>query len=530
MPVEVSVVVEAEATASLQLLIGSLDLQTMAPDRFELVVVDRGIDSDYLDVLRRISTRRSNVRIAGLDEDVASSLAGLVLLAHPNQKLFPQALERLLAFAAEHDLDVVAGRAVQPRQPLAEPFLRDTPVLEGAAVEAAMSSTVLLARRERIRTAGSRFGVDGQGGRVGVVSSYPSTDETGDAALAPATRASVKTSSVRWDGGDLVLSLAGTVTPAELASGSPVALIRQVGSHLTFVVPSDGTVTDNGAAGDPQAQWDTTARLSPVGAAAGEPLTHGLWEVDVVVPGPTGSSNPARVPATSAPGALLDGLNVVVGASPKGGLQIDVGPTRHAIVHRPDPDQASVTESARGSLLTLALPKLHVQTAVGPTGWIWLNRLRLPAAIELEDGNAVMRAFVSGLAGRVPVATEFGRTGAVPTGLSLEISPVGAMRLVVSRPGDAPRAAAKAASTKAAKAKAPASSASDPATTKKSRPAGAAGKPTAVRKRKKRRRQATGPLAKLRRAVPEPLQPYVRRLRRNQTARRIYRKLTGLSS
>jgi hypothetical protein len=119
--------------------------------------------------------------------------------------------------------------------------------------------------------------------------------------------------------------------------------------------------------------------------------------------------------------------------------------------------------------------------------------------IETQGGTGVLTAFVSGLAGTTPILAEFGRSGMQPTGLSLEISGVGQMSIVATPPPPAKK------------------------------PATSAPKDRPTKRKRRKKRRATGPLARLRRAVPAPLEPGVRAISRHPLARRVYRRLTGLA-
>ena len=549
MDIAVSVVVATDATQSILGLIGSVDRQSLTTDECELVVVDRGLTDGQRNALRRVAARRPNVQVVRAGEDWREAARGrFVLAVPPAAELFPEALERLHAYAIEHDLEAVLGRVAASGVGVDPLTLTDRPHLD--ATEAALLHqratgsdqvrAVVLALRERFAANEDPLTVSLDGARTGVLARYPAARVPAAGTAAQPAPVELTAAQVEWQGADLVVSV-------EAVGGeehAPVVLARHIGTDLSFVLPSTSEAVSSFGAepssasdvpspvsgqttgGDesileepstPLRTWRVVARLSPLTAAAGSPLAEGVWELDVHRATPEGMSAPSAVSGATVGPGLLDGLLVAVRAPRSGPLQIDVGPTRLSLVGQADPADASVVESARGSVLRLRLPEVNVQTTRTVPGFIALGRMILPASIETVGGTAVLVAFVSGIMGSSPISVQFGSARHQPTGLSLEISGTGRMSVATTPPAvpDPP-----------AKPAVPKRSAQKPAQ-KKAAPTKAAQQKSAPKKGRKR--PATGPVARLRRMVPEPLEPAVRRIRKNPTVRKVYRRLTGLT-
>ena len=518
MSVEVSVVVAAGGASPVLPLLRSLDEQSMPVDRFEVVLVDEGLPAAELDSLRRVAARRPNLTLAAAADPWLESLRGRwVLTVGPDHRLFPEALDRLLGCADAHHLDVVAARTVQPRQSFSPAYLSDSAGLEGGDRDAALAGSVLLASRDLVRSTPAGIEVVGEGARVGVLSTYPAAARLAAPTLPPTNvELSVGHAALSWASGGLELVLNGALASRVGIDLTPVVLLRHAGTQLSYLLPSQGEVESL----EDQATtvWHCSSRFSPLTAAAGQPLPEGLWELDVCVTGQGGASAPVPVKLPAVNPAILPGLLVSAGTSTNGVLQLDVGATRHPLVSQPEPVGATVQESARGSLLRLPLPAVHVQTGTTVSGAIALGRLELPATIEVSGGVAVLSAYVSGLPGVSPISARFGAGQLRQTGLSLDIAAAGSMTVVrtPAAPAPAPAAAPKPA---AAPAKPPAQPAAKKPT----------GKKPAAKKPKRTPPPAKGPVARLRRSIPAPLEPLVSRVSHSPAARRAYRKLTGLA-
>lgn len=530
-PMEISVVVAADSARSPHDVVGSLDAQTLASDRFELMLLDRGLTDAARASLERLAERRTNVRVLPADADWLDEVSGAyVLLAGHDQLYFPDALSRLVAYAETHSLDLVAGRPVQLGQPLVATFLSDDPDLIGEACDSALASPVRLVRRDRARRLGDALDV-APDARVGVLASYPAA-YLPTRSVEPALVVYVDRPSLSWQGSDVRIEAMGTVASEEGEALQPVLLLRQLGTFLTYVLPSEGSV-DPRTAGAQVSRWQVTATFSPLTAAEG-PLPPGQWQVDVVLSGAQRASAPVRLPGASLPVGLLDDLVLVTTDGPRDTLHLDVGATRSAVVTDAVAARATVTESAAGSLLQVQLPEVHVQTSKPLAGHIALDRFRMPATLETASGTAQLSAFVSGLAGAYPISAQVGSSPLRPTGLTLEISGAGEMRVVPTPP---PR---KAPPAKPNRADAVNSARRTGPARKRTQPAKKAAKKTAAKKTgatktgAKRKGAAPkptahGPVAQLRRAVAKSLEPQIRKLRKQPLARALYRRATGLT-
>ena len=508
MAVDLSVVVWVERDQSLRELVRSIDGQSLPNSRFELFLVDDGLDPTARKSIDRLAERRTNVRVARVDEDWPRMLSdGYVLQLDPGQQLFPQTLRRLLEFAGEHQLDIVAGRQVSLSRPVPAVLLVDNPLLEGEQAAAALTGPVRLIRRNRVAVRHRVVDVQADGARVGSFASYPSSLRR-EEPEEPGPVVTVSASALRWVDREIVLELSGTVAAAD-DNLAPYLLLRRLGTDETYVLIAEGSVT---AAGDDQGRrvWSASTSIAPLSAAAGAPLAPGEWRVDAVLAGPTEASVPARVPESTSSSGLVGQLAIVANGQRDGILHLDVGPTRHPLISSVTADKATVIETAGGSVLEIALPDCHVASDESFDGFIGLGPLRLPAVIRTSSTRAVLTAYVSGLAGSYPLSASFGRCSLQPIGLTLEISGVGAMEVVRTKVALAP----------AEPAKAKRSSASKQARRRKS----------ARRRRRAAAKRARGPVARLRRALPSAWEPQIRRVASVPLLRDVYRRLTGLNA
>ena len=123
MPVKVSVVVATyNSPPELAGLVASLDDQTLPSDEYEMVFVDDGSSDDTHDRLRAFAAERSNMQVhripnsgwPGRPRNVGARAASgdFLFFADHDDYLFPEALERMYAFAVENDLDVVHPKEV----------------------------------------------------------------------------------------------------------------------------------------------------------------------------------------------------------------------------------------------------------------------------------------------------------------------------------------------------------------------------------------------------------------------------------
>ncbi|SDS66341.1 hypothetical protein SAMN04488543_2143 [Friedmanniella luteola] len=504
MPPELSLVVDTVAAPDPGELVRSIDESTLPAARFELLLRVGGAAEAIEGPWQRLASRRPNVRVVAPGQPGTGDPEGdYVLALRADQRLFPDALTRLLDLALAHDLDAVAAREVAPGAAL-DALLVEDAVDAGAAADRLLAGPVVLRRRAS---------TDGGGAaRVGVLASYPATWRAGpEGSPAGAVTVVVAPPAARWQGSALELELAGQVEAVHATALRPVVLLHQLETALSYVLPgaADDVVLEDGSA-----RWATTRSIDLRVAAAGSPLPPGEWQVEVALVGADECSAAVAVPEVSLPVALVDGQVVVV-AGP--GLVLDVGPTRRACPQLPGPEAATITESAAGCRLDVALDGWHVLGEEPRSATIALDRLRLPARVVPSRGSATLTAFISGLAGTYPLSLQLGRAPMQPTGLAVVISGDGAVTVTVAPPKPAP------ASKPAAAARPGTSAEPKPKPKPKPKP-----QPKPVPTRRPAPQPAAGPVARLRRAVPRSLEPQVHRLAEVPLLRRTYRRLTGL--
>ncbi|MFC7621925.1 glycosyltransferase [Microlunatus sp. GCM10028923] len=150
-------------------LVDSADEQSLPAAAFELVLVDHGSDRATLDRLDHLRRRRPNVTVAtlpagstladALNHGIELAAGTFVLPLGHGELLFPAALEKLTAFAAEHDCDLVVGRGVGPARPSIDQALTtaDVPRLDPHLRLAATSHPFVAYRREFLQQHGLRY-------------------------------------------------------------------------------------------------------------------------------------------------------------------------------------------------------------------------------------------------------------------------------------------------------------------------------------------------------------------------------------
>lgn len=522
MAVAVSVVVIAQDFRSeLDQLFESLDRQSLPTEAFEVVVVDTGSTDGTLERLRTLSGRRPNITV--VEASAADSVRPDVPLEHcvgeyvitlqPGQVLFPEALERMHAEAAQKDLDALSGRVSAPGLAVPDLWTADDSQVDPASVPAALAGPAVLMRRALVAIA-----ADPQSDslpdstRVGVLSGYPAllqpARETADGAGGSALQAAEPV--LAWSQGLLRLEVGGTVSSdVDLGSARPLAVIRETASGLSFVL---GAGEPLGAADDGAAAtraWSLVLDVDLRKLSHGGELPPGMWEIDIQLVGAGDAAvAPVTLPWTKVPSAVLGTLMVVPAAVTRPTWRVDAGPTTWPLVGTPDPANATVTESATGSLLVLTLPDLYVSDSAVIEGELGLESLRLPAKLITDGTSARVEAYVSGLQGNPRIGTQFGPVAYRQTGLRLEISNIGTMVVArVPQPAAKPAAAAPSATPPVKKPVA-----------KKAAP-GKAKKPAAK------------PLTRvqhLRQALPKQLDPVAEKVAKNPLARRVYRRIAKL--
>ncbi|RIX26588.1 glycosyltransferase family 2 protein [Amnibacterium setariae] len=125
---KVSVVIAAYAPGEgFDRVVASLDAQTLPQDVFEVIVVDDGSPDDTADRLRAVAATRPNWRIERIENsgwpsrprNVGTALATgeHVLFMDHDDSLYPDALRRLVDYAAETRADVVSPKESKTTDP-----------------------------------------------------------------------------------------------------------------------------------------------------------------------------------------------------------------------------------------------------------------------------------------------------------------------------------------------------------------------------------------------------------------------------
>jgi hypothetical protein len=207
--------------------------------------------------------------------------------------------------------------------------------------------------------------------------------------------------------------------------------------------PTDTSVTRSDAG------WTLEARLRPDILAGGRRLDQGLWRVVVVHgDGARYERRPVRVRRAIREASVSDEGLVTVVASRQDRLLLDVGATAHPIVSGLSPEETSITEDARGTLLTARLPRVDLLPGVELNGSLRIGRLPVPAVIRADpSGQPVLNAWLSTLAGEYALETQFTSFRYAGTGLRLATDGSGAMRAVRAAaepsPGTSPTPSAR---------------------------------------------------------------------------------------
>jgi hypothetical protein len=512
----ITVIAQVESNDStLVELVESLDAQSLSYCDFDVVLLVPEGAVSLRRRLEQLAGRRPNVAIQPFDGPWSDALRGasaevtapsvLPLSPHLNggaSRLHPDALSRLADFLDTNECDVVFARASWSSEQAPIPFdLRhDVAPIGEVTARRLVGVATLVYRAEFIRThrlfedASDLDGIDASL-RIGILGSYPVlAGLSGAVDSAPpdedAVVLRVQNVTASWRNGRILLA----VDPPNPEGNPPCLLsIRRSDSGLEYWLPT---------APDAPSAWEIDIRS----AALGAPLTDGQWALKsnaYTADGEPVARSP--VPATPLATGVVDG-KLVVPASVEGGFVIDVAGTHFPPVPSVDANQVQITEDARGALLTARLPNIHTTGPAVIDGAVTLDRFSLPARLAADHHEVSLQFFVSGLAGESTLSTQFGAAPAAPTGLNLVITGTGEISVA---PTPAPPPAAPPKTTAPRKPAAPPNQTASRKPTKKA----VAPKPTPM-------------VTRLRRAVPEPLEPMARRLSRNDLARRVYRRMT----
>ena len=503
-------------------LVRSLDRQTLPSDDFEVVL--HGADGRAgLDELDALAAHRSNVKVVRSTDRARNLLAAaegdFVLMVDHDETLFPGALARLHHFAQQHGVDAVIARAVAPGMSAPAELWTDAALLENAHIVPARISPADLAggqlfvRRDLAKLT-DNLSLETTSTRVGVLGSHAITLRAGQQAGPPAAQTgpvgpAATVESADWRDGSLHLLLR-TVGPGPASGkGRAVLQLAHADTQETFLLPADilpARVPDESPSeGSPGgSELLVQAAIAPTRTPAeGQQLAAGSWHLSVVLAAGAETLPPTPIRWSPCPPALIGSIAVVPAPTTTANgpqlLTLDVGPMHHPLLTNLEPAAGMVIESVAGSKLVLNLPQLEVFGTDGIDGFIALDKMRLPARIRVRNGRAQLVAIVSGLAGTPVLSAQFGPGPLRTTGLSLQITGIGAMSLIKTPSASTPGAKDKASNT------------ADSGRTKPS---------------KKVEPPRTGLVADLRRAVPAPLEPAVKRLASIPTARRLYQRMT----
>jgi len=504
-PPRITVIAHVETNDSaLAELVESLDAQSLSYRDFSVVLLVPGSAAELRRRLEQLAGRRPNVVIQvfeGRWSDALCSTSATVAtpsivplspdLCGGATRLHPDALRRLSDFFETNDCDVVLARASRSSAQIPIPFelQRDASRIGRENAAKLLGAAALAYRTEYIRThppvrdAADLVAID-PSTTIATLGSYPIVARrSGDDDSLPQDGLSPTVDDVTasWRNGRILLA-ADTANRQD--HRSTLLSIREPESGLEYWLPM---------ASDVASAWE----LDVCSAALGDPLSDGQWSVMSNVY--TADGEPVArcpVPGTALAPGIVDG-KLVVGASIKDTFVIDVGATKSSPVASVDVDQVQITEDVRGALFTAHLPKVYTTGSGAIDGAVMLDRFRLPARLAADEQGVSLQFFVSGLAGESTLFTQFGASPVTATGLNLVITGTGEMSVTPTPPPPPPQPRK---SPTAAPRKPPRAPAAPP-------------KPAPV-------------LTRLRRSVPEPLEPLARRLSRNPVARRLYRRMT----
>lgn len=423
-PVKVCVLVLVDSSGQLSQTVRALDLQSLPYAEYGVrYLIDD--PSGALDRrLGQLSRRRPNVGVLGVsagDYGAAAraalerSGADFVTVVAGGTRLHEEALERLLALAADSAAPVVAGRAsgsgpsganTSLPAEVSPAVLLVAADLASAAVEATPASPSAAEW-----TAGWQRSVIEGAETVLLLADYPAV---GGPALAEAQLPLVAAGDIGWVGAEL--HIRSQVSPP--ADGTVSYYLHEESTGVEYPV---ATVVHE------EAERQVAAgAFDPGTAALGEELPAGDWAVGIDVVSPAGHSRSLLRNRQVTP-AVVHGRPVA--RTLKGRhLSLQVGRIRRNIVTA-DPAQALIEESVRGVRLTLPLQNLHVADTDVFAGQLVLGRLPVDAEIRAVDGTPQLELWLSGLAGDYPLSARFNSQAPHATGLVLKVDGVGSMTI-----------------------------------------------------------------------------------------------------
>lgn len=334
------------------------------------------------------------------------------------------------------------------------------------------------------------------------------------------------TASCWWEGSVLRLeAVATTQRPSSAAS----LWVRRLSDQLELLLETETAATADGY------RLSGALNISELGGS-------GLWQLGLALE-IDGALVRQPLPPMSSTG-LIDGLPVVVG-SLEGAALIDVGALRLPSIGDLDPSDVSITESAAGTVLHLALPSVHVAGVAETKAMLVQGGFKLLARLVSDGSSAAVVAHASGLSGTEKLSVQLGSSPPASTGLDLHITPGGDM--FVSRTGDktdpqprpcVPSPVRRPAAGLGLSGVLPPKPESAPQPQAATRPvdtdrlvpkpaatkASATGAPAGLRQKPPQPGPSSA-IQRLRRRVPGPLEPVARKLSRIGIAKKVYRAL-----
>jgi hypothetical protein len=435
-------------------LVRSIDAQTLPSAEFEVVLVDASSDGSAAR-LQQLAGRRPNVTVVAadaagaeaerLDTALQRSTADHVLVLGQRHRLAPRALELLLDAARRTEADLVLGRVVTVMTSGSAVVPDDADRLDVSGVTPAgclalIKRSLLAGRAQPGAALLDVAALLGGAGTVSAVGRYACAIEHGRPVV-QTEAVSLESPAYRWGDGELHLTL--RMGLAEAASTVPRAWLVLSQGPAEVAVPA--TVHRDEGEGT---RLTASVALDPRTAEGGSPFQDGQWLLRLRLVWP-GHEVTVPLPPGPARSAVLSGRPYVVRRAGLG-LQLDAGATQSSVIGPVAKSRSSITESARGILVTLEYPTLHVPDDAVLDARLLLDRFSLPARLVCEGGNARLEAYASSLAGTSTVAVVAGGGAPVPTGLRLRVSGTGAMTFVNapaplpappgSTPSDAPLA------------------------------------------------------------------------------------------
>ena len=434
----VIVLVGAGATPPKRLVL-SLDQQSLAYADFEVVFADLGRNEHLTRRLTQLCGHRPNMRVVTgsgqespaqvLNDALGVADGEYVLFLEDEEVLLPEALERLHRVAAAKGADVVVGRDAGriPRQ-----LFADSPELSEPVDAAGMYVGY---RTSFLRSTGLRFETDastphderfrasalGSAGAVAALGSYPCSRDVPDGG----EQLVLADSSTTWHGDALTVSTTVAAGPGSVVPETALTRLVLRSSESGVQYPLESRVSAG------EGMLTVEAEVRPASAALGESLGDGGWQVWVEMVADAFYAS-APVEPCDVQSAIIDG-RVVSHRRRSPVLELQIGVTNRGIV-RGRPADTTITDSATGTLLKIALPNVHVHGSGEIAGRIALDRLVVPARIVFDAGVACVEGKASGLAGHYAISTQFGTNRLVPTGLTLVVSGLGEMSVVRTRP------------------------------------------------------------------------------------------------